>query len=181
MTVAQTSHLQLGRKQLDADIKTLTPPSARHMPSRATEDLLPPGTQANAGRRAARTPVPRPPIRLQFDDLIHLESRTLAAVLREVNLNLLVLALAGSKEELIRRVCGQMPKRTARILRREMRRMGPTRLSDVEAAQHAVSLIAAKQLNETAGFGPTQVMPPSAPRRSISSPGAGSQTVVTFA
>ncbi len=83
-----------------------------------------------------------------FDDLIHLDSRTLSSVLRQVDANVLALALAGSRDDLVDRICEQMPKRTAREFRRELRRLGPTRLSDVEAAQHAVARIAARQLAE---------------------------------
>ena len=86
--------------------------------------------------------------RIAFDDLAELDSRTLTAVLRKVDANVLALALAGSREDLINRICDQMPKRTAREFRRELRRLGPTRLSDVEAAQHAVAQIAARQLAE---------------------------------
>jgi flagellar motor switch protein FliG len=116
---------------------------------------LPVDSQVDIRRNRARAVAPdlTPSQGLQFDDLIHLDNRALAAVLREVNLNVLVLALAGSKEELIRRVCGHLPKRSTRLLRRELRRMGPTRLSDVEAAQHAVALVAAKQLNDLSSRG----------------------------
>ena len=81
-----------------------------------------------------------------FDDLIRLDVRTLAAVLREIEVEVLVLALAGSQEKLAERICGVVPKRVARVLRRNLRQLGPTRLSDVEAAQRAVSLVAAKYL-----------------------------------
>jgi flagellar motor switch protein FliG len=87
--------------------------------------------------------------RVAFDDLIRLDSRTLSSILRQVDANVLALALAGSREELVDRICDQMPKRTARGSRRELRRLGPTRLSDVEAAQRAVAQIAGQQLAET--------------------------------
>jgi flagellar motor switch protein FliG len=94
-------------------------------------------------------PLPRVERRLPsiaFDDLAELDSRTLSAVLRQVDANVLVLALAGSREDLVDRICDQMPKRAARGFRRELRKLGPTRLSDVEAAQLAVAQIAARQL-----------------------------------
>jgi flagellar motor switch protein FliG len=99
----------------------------------------------------SRSAVPAPPRRLAlsvppFDDLIRLDARTLAAVLREVDVEVLVLALAGSREEMAQRVCDQVPRRSARVLRRQLRQLGPTRLSDVEAAQRAVSLVAARHL-----------------------------------
>jgi flagellar motor switch protein FliG len=66
---------------------------------------------------------------------------------------LLVLALAGSSEELVERIAGQMPKRTAKAFRRQLHKLGPTRLSDVEAAQLAVASAAA----QTIGRGAAQV------------------------
>jgi flagellar motor switch protein FliG len=84
--------------------------------------------------------------RLHFDDLIQLDSRMLAALVREVDINVLGLALAGSSDELIDRVCNQCPKRTSRTLRRQLRQLGPTRLSDVEAAQKEVARIASTHL-----------------------------------
>jgi flagellar motor switch protein FliG len=83
-----------------------------------------------------------------FDDLIDFDARALAAVLREAHANVLALALAGSREELVDRICEQMPKRTAREFRRRLRRLGPTRLSDVEQAQRVVAKIAARQFSQ---------------------------------
>lgn len=117
-----------------------------------------PQTKSHAANRAdnpvgrqTRMSAPRvePPLpRLDFDDLIHLDSRSLATVLRQVDANVLALALAGSREEMVDRICEQMPKRTARAFRRELRRLGPTRLSDVESAQQAVAHVAARQIAE---------------------------------
>jgi flagellar motor switch protein FliG len=92
-----------------------------------------------------------PPVqlpRLDFDDLIRLDSRALSAVLRQVDADVLALALAGSRDDLVDRICEQMPKRTARDFRRQLRRLGPTRLSDVETAQQAVAKIAAQHIAE---------------------------------
>jgi flagellar motor switch protein FliG len=100
---------------------------------------------------AAHQPAKSPPIRtaaprIDFDQLIHLDSRMLAQLLEVADPNLLALALAGSKDELVERICDQMPKRIAKAFRREVRRMGPTRLSDVEAAQRAIADLAARQI-----------------------------------
>jgi flagellar motor switch protein FliG len=105
----------------------------------------------NPARQVAAPPAPRAEVRLprvNFDDLAGLDSRTLSAVLRQVDANVLALALAGSREQLVDRICEQMPKRTAREFRRQLRRLGPTRLSDVEGAQRAVAKVAAQQLAE---------------------------------
>lgn len=102
---------------------------------------------------ASRTTAPAPAPELQlprigFDDLTRLDARMLSAVLRQVDADLLALALAGSHEELVDRICDRMPKQTAREFRRQLRRLGPTRLSDVESAQRAVALVAARLLAE---------------------------------
>jgi flagellar motor switch protein FliG len=91
---------------------------------------------------APRAPAPLPP--LNFDALVELNDRMLAALLRQVEPNVLALALVGSRDEFIDRICGQMPRRTAREFRRRLRQIGPTRLSDVEAAQQTVARIAAQ-------------------------------------
>lgn len=99
--------------------------------------------------RRAAAPVPAnvsPPPTMPFDELLQVDKRTLAAVVREVDANILVLALAGSRDELVRYICSQLPRRVARSLRRELRQLGPTRLSDVEAAQQAVSRVAARHV-----------------------------------
>jgi flagellar motor switch protein FliG len=94
----------------------------------------------------SRVPAPSPVPPIDFDHLIHLDTRTLAMVLRDVDANVLALALAGSSDDLVDRICDQMPKRIARTFRRELRRLGPTRLSDVETAQRAVARAATRHL-----------------------------------
>ena len=121
-------------KRIAADASNSVPQHDRQnpLPSRRPVAPAPP----------RRAPMSVPP----FDDLIRLDVRTLAAVLREVDVEVLVLALAGSQEKLAQRICSVVSKRVARVLRRDLRQLGPTRLSDVEAAQRAVSLVAAKHL-----------------------------------
>ena len=93
-----------------------------------------------ASRAPAASPQPQPLPRIDFDQLDPSRRRARwRRVLRDVDANVLALALAGSRDELVDRICEQMPKRTARAFRRELRRLGPTRLSDVEAAQRAVA------------------------------------------
>lgn len=96
-------------------------------------------------------PAPRVEVqlpRIKFDDLIRLDARALSAVMRQVDADVLALALAGSQDDLVDRICDQMPKRTARDFRRQLRKLGPTRLSDVETAQQAVAKIAAQHIAE---------------------------------
>jgi flagellar motor switch protein FliG len=105
-------------------------------------------------RVSAPRPVPRAlrptpaPKAIAFDDLIHLDNRSLARLLQTSDANLLAIALVGSRDEFVERICDQMPKGMAKKFRRELRRLGPTRLSDVEAAQRAIAELAARQLAE---------------------------------
>jgi flagellar motor switch protein FliG len=106
-------------------------------PKPVTTAQLPAATQAAA---VSATP------RIDFDELVHIDGRALAAVLREMDANVLALALAGSRDELVDRITDEMPKQTARAFRRQLRRLGPTRLSDVEAAQRAVASFVSRYL-----------------------------------
>jgi flagellar motor switch protein FliG len=70
----------------------------------------------------------------------------MAAVFREVDANVLQLALAGADEGLVDRVAAQLPKRAARQFRARLHQLGPTRLSDVVAAQEIVAEVATRVL-----------------------------------
>jgi flagellar motor switch protein FliG len=107
--------------------------------------------QLQAPRQRSQVPRPAAPnVRFDFEDLIRLEPPALAAVMRDVDAKVLVLALAGSSDELVERVSREMPKRTAKAFRRQLRRLGPTRLSDVEAAQQTVARAAARRFGRVA-------------------------------
>jgi flagellar motor switch protein FliG len=87
---------------------------------------------------------PKPDSRHSFasctaEDLVRLSTTDLAAVLRQVDANVLLLALTGSSEQVVSRICNQMPRRAAKALRRQLGLIGPTRLSDVAAAQRIVA------------------------------------------
>jgi flagellar motor switch protein FliG len=102
--------------------------------------------------KATARPLQTPPTRtiaqprVEFDQLVHFDTAALSAVLREVDANVLALALAGSHDELVDRITSQMPKRIARVFRRELRKLGPTKLSDVAGAQQIVADAAARYL-----------------------------------
>jgi flagellar motor switch protein FliG len=98
-----------------------------------------------------RKPVPLPPkskpaSTFHFDDLLRLDDVALQQVLRGVDTNVLLLALVGSTDELIRRITALMPRRAAKAFRRQLTRLGPTRLSDVEQAQQSIAQAAAVRL-----------------------------------
>jgi CelD/BcsL family acetyltransferase involved in cellulose biosynthesis len=136
--------------QVNAQLRSLMP-----------EPAATPQAAASTSANSRFAPMTTPPSRLApppiaFDHLIHLDSRMLAQLLAVADPTVLALALAGSSDELVERICDQMPKRIAKTFRRELRRMGPTRLSDVGDAQRAIAEIVAQHIadrrNGMAGF-----------------------------
>jgi flagellar motor switch protein FliG len=99
---------------------------------------------------AAPRPAPLPCV--DFDQLTSLDGSALSCVIRDVDARVLAIALAGSRRELVDRICAQMPKRIGRDFRRELRRLGPMRLSDVETAQRVVADAAARHLAQRRGL-----------------------------
>lgn len=73
-----------------------------------------------------------------FEDIIHLDDRSVQQVLREVDTKELSLALKGVSEEVANKVFRNMSKRAASMLQEEMEFMGPVRLKDVEASQQRI-------------------------------------------
>ncbi len=92
---------------------------------------------------AARVAPPRPAEpEIAFEDLMNLPVLALARILSECDEDVLILALAGAHPAFARRVLDQLPAREARIWRRRLDGLGPTRLSDVERAQQDVVAVA---------------------------------------
>jgi flagellar motor switch protein FliG len=83
---------------------------------------------------------------VEFDQIGYFDTQSLAVLLRDVDANVLAIALAGSREELVDKICSQMPKRIARAFRRELRRLGPMRLSDIEGAQKIIAEAASRHI-----------------------------------
>lgn len=124
------------RQQVNQQLRSLMPSQAPTEPEREPQPETRPTT--------LRPALPR----IEFDHLIHLDTLMLSRLLAVADPTVLALALVGSRDDLVDRICDQMPKRVAKSFRRELRRMGPTRLSDVEAAQRVIAEIAAGQLAE---------------------------------
>lgn len=81
--------------------------------------------------------------RIHIDDLARFDSAALAAVLQSVDAEVLTLALVGASDSLVERITSQMPRKVAKAFRQRLYCVGPTRLRDVEAAQHEVTSVAA--------------------------------------
>lgn len=140
--------ISMRRKSRSTGLSHQAAACAKRVAAEASSGLTRAAQHVTATRRPVTLVAQRrePVLTPAFDELVHLDARTLAAVLREVDVNVIVLALAGSQEELAHRVRDQVPKRVARTIRRQLRQLGPTRLSDVEEAQRAVSLVAARHI-----------------------------------
>ena len=79
-----------------------------------------------------------------FDNLNLVDDRGIQTLLREVSSDMLVLALKGADEPLREKVYRNMSKRAAELLQDDMETKGPVRISEVEAAQKEILIIARK-------------------------------------
>src|SRR5690606_7766781 len=70
-----------------------------------------------------------------FEDIMHLDDKTLQRILREVEVKELALALKAASAELKDRIHSVMSQRAVNALSEEMEMLGPVRRRDVEAAQ----------------------------------------------
>lgn len=84
-----------------------------------------------------------------FADLVDVDDRSVQALLREIDQNLLVPALKGVDEALREKVFRNMSQRAAESLKEEIETRGPMRLAEVEAAQRQI--LAAAQALEAEG------------------------------
>jgi flagellar motor switch protein FliG len=70
-----------------------------------------------------------------FDDLVLLDDRSIQRLLKEVETKDLSTALKAASDEVKNKIFANVSERVAIMIKEEMEFMGPTRLSDVEAAQ----------------------------------------------
>src|SRR5574344_57648 len=83
-----------------------------------------------------------------FENLIDVDDRGIQTLLREVSGDLLQKALKGADDNLKYKILKNMSKRAAASMKEDLASMGPTKLSDVEAAQKEILTIARK-LNDS--------------------------------
>lgn len=91
-----------------------------------------------------------------FDDLVELDDRGMQTLLREVPSARLTVALKGAEPAIREKIFANMSKRAADMLRDDLEVSGPVRVSEVDAAQKEVLMIArrladAGQLTLSAG------------------------------
>ncbi|MEX2257892.1 MAG: flagellar motor switch protein FliG [Woeseia sp.] len=83
-----------------------------------------------------------------FDTLLSVDDMGIQKLLREVSSNLLLVALKGCDPAIKDKIMNNMSKRAGTLLREDMEALGPTKLSDVEAAQKEILEIARRMADE---------------------------------
>ncbi|MCC5866886.1 MAG: flagellar motor switch protein FliG [Gammaproteobacteria bacterium] len=73
-----------------------------------------------------------------FENLLDLDDRSIQRLLREVSSDQLVIALKGATAEIKALILRNMSKRAAESLQEDLEMRGPTRVSEVEAAQKEI-------------------------------------------
>ncbi len=73
-----------------------------------------------------------------FEDLLRIGGRGMQVLLKEISTDQLLLALRTASDNMREKIFGNLSSRAANMLREELELMGPTRLSEVEAAQRAI-------------------------------------------
>lgn len=77
-----------------------------------------------------------------FANLIDVDDRGIQGLLKEVSTDVLTLGLRGAEEGLKEKIFANMSKRAAEMLRDDMEAAPPAKITDVEAAQKEVLIIA---------------------------------------
>ena len=77
-----------------------------------------------------------------FEELANWTEKSLRILLRECEPELILLALTGASENVVRRVMEMFPARQAATLKHALKHPGPTRLSDVAGAQEEIVQLA---------------------------------------
>ncbi|HSP57113.1 MAG TPA: flagellar motor switch protein FliG [Halomonas sp.] len=83
-----------------------------------------------------------------FENLVDLDDRSIQMLLKEIDTNVLVVALKGAPDTLMDKFLRNMSQRAADLIREDMEARGPIRISQVEAEQKAILQIV-RRLAET--------------------------------
>lgn len=137
--------------------RSLRPNAERSRPVHDARDL----------RREETAPAPMPhekparphPSPRDFEELASLSDEGWAALIRAAEPQLILLALTGASEHLIKRMTQRLSKQEAQSLRQRLQHSGPLRLSDIELAQQELASLASRlaeqgalQLPQRRGF-----------------------------
>ncbi len=73
-----------------------------------------------------------------FEDIMHMDDRSIQRLLREIKIQELALALKSVGPEVKKRILSNMSERAQTMVEEEIKYMGPVKLSDVEGAQQRI-------------------------------------------
>ena len=77
-----------------------------------------------------------------FEDMMSLDDKSLQLILREIDTQILTVALKGANDDIRQKIFGNVSSRAASMLQEDIDSLGPTRLSEVEGAQGEIVRVA---------------------------------------
>jgi len=77
-----------------------------------------------------------------FDNLLDVDDRGMQSILRDVQSDILIIALKGADDAIKEKIFSNMSSRAAEMMREDLEAKGPVRLKDVEDAQKEVLSVA---------------------------------------
>ena len=83
-----------------------------------------------------------------FDNIIDIDDRGIQLLLREVQSEMLIIALKGSSQDLREKIFKNMSQRAGEMMREDLESKGPVRLSEVEAQQKQILQIVRRLSDE---------------------------------
>jgi flagellar motor switch protein FliG len=83
-----------------------------------------------------------------FDNVIDIDDRGIQLLLREVQSDMLIIALKGASQDLREKIFKNMSQRASEMMREDLESKGPVRLSEVEAQQKQILQIVRRLSDE---------------------------------
>jgi len=83
-----------------------------------------------------------------FDNLLDIDDRGIQLLLREVQSEMLIIALKGAGQDLREKIFRNMSQRAGEMMREDLDSKGPVRLSEVETQQKQILLIVRRLADE---------------------------------
>lgn len=83
-----------------------------------------------------------------FDNIIDIDDRGIQLLLREVQSDMLIIALKGASQDLREKIFRNMSQRASEMMREDLESKGPVRLSEVEAQQKQILQIVRRLADE---------------------------------
>lgn len=77
-----------------------------------------------------------------FDNLLDVDDRGMQSILRDVQSDILIIALKGADDAIKEKIFSNMSSRAAEMMREDLEAKGPVRLKDVEEAQKEILSVA---------------------------------------